>query len=62
MLVTISILLGIAFIFNIIEEEGDVNLLIASALVCSLWTICLPLAIITIVTVIICGIIYIYNN
>lgn len=62
MMLSIAILLGVSWILNLIYKEGNANLLQASALVISLWNLCLPLAIIVIVITIIGGLIWSYNN
>jgi hypothetical protein len=56
MILSIAIILGIAMILNIIQKQGNYNVLIASALVISLWDLCFPLAIVVLVLLVFIGI------
>lgn len=55
MMLSIAIILGIAMILNIVQTEGNYNVLMASALVISLWGLCLPLAIVVLVLLVVIG-------
>jgi hypothetical protein len=55
-MLAIAIILGIAMILNIVETNGNYNVLMASALVISLWGLSLTLAIIVLVVLILIGI------
>ena len=55
MMLAIAIILGIAMILNIVQTEGNYNVLIASALIVSLWGLNLTLAIVTLVLLIAVG-------
>lgn len=55
MMLAIAIILGIAMILNIVQTEGNYNVLIASALIVSLWGLNLTLAIVMLVVLIIVG-------
>jgi hypothetical protein len=57
MMLAIAIILGIAMILNIIQNEGNYNVLMALALVICLWDLCFPLAIVVLVLLIIVGLI-----
>lgn len=61
-MLAIAIILGIAMILNIVQTEGNYNVLIASALVISLWGLCLTLAIVVLAVLIIIGISYFVNS
>lgn len=54
-MLAIAIILGIAMILNIVQTEGNYNVLIASALVISLWRLSLTLAIVVLVVLFIIG-------
>lgn len=54
-MLAIAIILGIAMILNIVQTEGNYNVLMASALVISLWDLCLTLSIVVLVVLIIIG-------
>ena len=54
-MLAIAIILGIAMILNIIQTEGNYNVLMASALVISLWGLCFTLAIVVLVLLFIIG-------
>ena len=56
MMLAIAIILGIAMVLNILQTDGNYNVLIASALVISLWSFCFPLAIAVLVILVIIGI------
>jgi hypothetical protein len=45
MMLAIAIILGIAMVLDIIQNEDNYNVLMASALVISLWGLCFPLEI-----------------
>jgi hypothetical protein len=54
-MLAIAIILGIAMVLNIVQKEGNYNVLMASALIISLWSLCLTLAIVVLVVLIIIG-------
>ena len=54
-MLAIAIILGIAMILNIVQENGNYNVLMASALVISLWGLCFPLAIVVLVLLVVIG-------
>ncbi len=54
-MLAIAIILGIAMILNIVETGGNYNVLMASALVISLWGLSLILAIVVLVVLILIG-------
>ena len=56
MMLAIAILLGIAMILNIAQTEGNYNVLMASALIVSLWGLSLTLAIVTLVLLVVIGV------
>ena len=56
MMLAIAIILGIAMILNIVQTEGNYNVLMASALVISLWGLNLTLAIVVLSFLILVGI------
>ena len=58
MMLAIAIILGIAMILNIVQTEGNYNVLMASALVISLWGLSITLAIVVLVVLILIGISY----
>jgi hypothetical protein len=55
-MLAIAIILGIAMILNVVQTEGNYNVLMASALVISLWGLSLTLAIVVLVVLILIGI------
>jgi hypothetical protein len=55
-MLAIAIILGIAMILNIVQTEGNYNVLMASALVISLWGLSFTLAIVVLVVLILIGI------
>lgn len=55
-MLAIAIILGIAMILNIVQTEGNYNVLMASALVISLWGLNLTLAIVVLSVLILVGI------
>ncbi len=59
MMLAIAIILGIAMILNIVQTGGNYNVLMASALVISLWGLSLTLAIVVLVVLILIGLSYI---
>jgi hypothetical protein len=60
-MLAIAIILGIAMILNIVQENGNYNVLMATALILSLWVLCLPLAIVILVLLVLIGISKIVN-
>lgn len=54
-MLSIAIILGIAMVLNIIQNDGNYNVLMASALVISLWGLCFTLAIVVLVLLVIIG-------
>ena len=56
MMLAIAIILGIAMVLNIVQTEGNYNVLMATALILSLWVLCLPLAIVILVLLVVIGI------
>lgn len=56
MMLAIAIILGIAMILNIVQTEGNYNVLMASALVISLWGLNFTIAIVVLVVLILIGI------
>jgi hypothetical protein len=61
-MLAIAIILGIAMVLNIIQNEGNYNVLMASALVISLWGLCFPLAIVVLVLLGIIGLARIFKD
>lgn len=55
-MLAIAIILGIAMILNIVQTEGNYNVLMASALVISLWGLNFTIAIVVLVVLILIGI------
>jgi hypothetical protein len=62
MMLAIAIILGIAMILNILQNEGNYNVLMASALVISLWDLCFLLAILVLILLTIIGLIATITN
>lgn len=62
MMLSIAIILGIAMILNIVQTEGNYNVLIASALVISLWGLSLTLAIVVLVVLSLIGLRSVFKN
>jgi hypothetical protein len=62
MMLAIAIILGIAMVLNIIQNEGNYNVLMASALVISLWGLCFPLAIVVLVLLGVIGLARIFKD
>jgi hypothetical protein len=58
-MLAIAIILGIAMILNIVQTGGNYNVLMASALVISLWGLSLTLAIVVLVVLVVVGLSYI---
>jgi len=56
MMLSIAILLGLAMILNIKQTEGNYNVLMASALVVSLFALNIPLAIVILSILVLIGI------
>ena len=54
-MLSIAIILGIAMILNIVQENGNYNVLMATALILSLWGLCFPLAIVVLVLLVAIG-------
>jgi len=61
MMLAIAIILGIAMVLNIVQNEGNYNVLMATALILSLWVLCLPLAIVILVLLVVIGIVKVIN-
>lgn len=61
-MLAIAIILGIAMILNIVQTEGNYNVLMASALVISLWGLCFPLAIVVLVLLIVIGLARVFKD
>lgn len=55
-MLAIAIILGIAMILNVVQTEGNYNVLMASALVISLWGLNLTLAIVVLSVLVLVGI------
>jgi hypothetical protein len=60
-MLAIAIILGIAMVLNIVQENGNYNVLMATALILSLWVLCLPLAIVILVLLVVIGIAKVIN-
>ena len=58
MMLSIAILLGIAMILNIKQTEGNYNVLMAAALVVSLFALNIPLAIVILSLLVFIGIVH----
>lgn len=58
MMLSIAIILGIVMILNLIETEGNYNVLIASALVISIWDLNYVLAIVVLSVLVFIALIY----
>jgi hypothetical protein len=61
-MLAIAIILGIAMILNIVQTEGNYNVLMATALILSLWGLCLPLAIVILVLLVAIGLSRAFNQ
>jgi uncharacterized protein HemY len=61
-MLAIAIILGIAMILNIVQNEGNYNVLMASALVISLWGLCFPLAIVVLVLLVVIGLTRVFKH
>jgi hypothetical protein len=61
-MLAIAIILGIAMILNIVQNEGNYNVLMASALVISLWGLCFPLAIVVLVLLVVIGLARVFKD
>jgi hypothetical protein len=61
-MLAIAIILGIAMVLNIVQTEGNYNVLMATALILSLWVLCLPLAIVILVLLVLIGIARVIKN
>jgi hypothetical protein len=57
-MLAIAIILGIAMILNIVQTGGNYNVLMASALVISLWGLSLTFAIVVLVVLVVVGLSY----
>lgn len=62
MMLAIAIILGIAMVLNIVQNEGNYNVLMASALVISLWGLCFPLAIVVLVLLVVIGLARVFKD
>lgn len=62
MMLAIAIILGVAVILNVIQTEGNYNVLMASALVVSLWGLSLTLAIVVLVVLVVIGLSYLASK
>ncbi len=61
-MLAIAIILGVAVILNVIQTEGNYNVLMASALVVSLWGLSLTLAIVVLVVLVVIGLSYLASK
>jgi hypothetical protein len=61
-MLAIAIILGVAMILNIVQNEGNYNVLMASALVISLWGLCFPLAIVVLVLLVVIGLARVFKD
>jgi hypothetical protein len=61
-MLAIAIILGIAMVLNIVQNEGNYNVLMASALVISLWGLCFPLAIVVLVLLVVIGLARVFKD
>ena len=61
-MLAIAIILGIAMIFNVVQTEGNYNVLMASALIISLWGLSLTLAIVVLVVLFLIGLKWVFKN
>lgn len=62
MMLAIAIILGVAVILNVIQTEGNYNVLMASALIVSLWGLSLTLAIVVLVVLVVIGLSYLASK
>ena len=62
MMLAIAIILGIAMILNIKETEGNYNVLMAAALCVSLYSLNIPLFVVTLVLLILIGLVVAYRD
>lgn len=62
MMLSIAIILGIAMILNLVQTEGNYNVLMASALIIALWGLSLTLAIVVLVVLSLIGLKWIFKN
>ena len=62
MMLAIAIILGIAMILNVVQTEGNYNVLMASALIISLWGLSLTLAIVVLVVLFLIGLKWVFKN
>ena len=62
MMLAIAILLGIAMVLNIVDTKGNYNVLMAAALCVSLYSLNIPLFVISLVLLGIIGISYYSRN
>jgi hypothetical protein len=60
-MLAIAIILGVAMILNLINTEGNYNVLMAAALVCSVWDLNWIVGVIILSVLILIGILY-YNK
>jgi len=61
-MLAIAIILGIAMILNVVQTEGNYNVLMASALIISLWGLSLTLAIVVLVVLFLIGLKWVFKN
>lgn len=61
-MLAIAIILGIAMILNVMQTEGNYNVLMASALIISLWGLSLTLAIVVLVVLFLIGLKWVFKN
>jgi hypothetical protein len=61
-MLAIAIILGVAVILNVIQTEGNYNVLMASALIVSLWGLSLTLAIVVLVVLVVIGLSYLASK
>jgi hypothetical protein len=61
-MLAIAIILGIAMILNVVQTEGNYNVLMASALIISLWGLSLTLAIVVLVVLFLIALKWVFKN
>ena len=62
MILTVAILLGLAMVLNILQNNGNYNVLMGSALVIVLWDLCFPLAVTVLVLLVIIFLIHVLKQ
>jgi uncharacterized membrane protein len=62
MMLSIAIILGIAMVLNIVENQGNYNVLMATALVISLFDLNTTVAIVVLVLLILIGLNQLFNK